>query len=283
MSAILRASGVFAAYNRREVLRSIDLQIDEGTAVCIVGPNGSGKSTLLKVLAGIHSPTAGTIELAGRPMHEHSRRQIARELAMLPQQPVSPDGVTVADLVEQGRYPHQGALRMLRRQDYDAVADALNATGMATLAQRQLNHLSGGERQRAWLALALAQTPQILLLDEPTTFLDIGHQLDVLELIEAMRLDRGLTVVLVLHDLNHAARYSDRIVIMKECLVVGDGRPRDVITSEMIAHVFGVDASIFYDPVTSAPVVIPYRAIRTGPSSQTGDNSGRKGKPYHER
>ena len=183
---------------------------------------------------------------------------MAREIAILPQGPVAPAGLTVVELVEQGRYPHAGALRMLRHQDYGAIREAMELTRMSDFAHRPLESLSGGERQRAWVALALAQATPVLLLDEPTTFLDIGHQLEVLELVRRLNRERGMTIILVLHDLNHAARYSDRMIALNAGRIVADGPPTGVLTPELLAEVFGVRAHILTDPESGTPVCLPY-------------------------
>jgi len=198
----LEADDLAVGYGARSVLDGLSLGIDRSTVTALIGPNGSGKSTLLRTLARLLVPTAGTVRLDGQELHRLPSREVARRLAVLPQAPSTPASLTVGELVEQGRFPHAGALRMLRRQDHAAVRRALADTGMEAFADRAIDELSGGERQRAWIALALAQDAPILLLDEPTTFLDIGHQLDLLELVRSLNRERGLTVVLVLHDLN---------------------------------------------------------------------------------
>lgn len=193
---------------------------------------------------------------------------MARRLAILPQGPVAPEGLTVRELVEQGRFPHVGALRMLRTQDHAAISAALERTGMRAFAQRPLDALSGGERQRAWIALALAQETPILLLDEPTTFLDIDHQLEVLELVRQLNQERGMTVVMVLHDLNQAARYSDRMVVLQRGRIVADGLPVAVLTPALLERVFGVRANIVTDPASGTPVCLPY-AVATHASTSS--------------
>lgn len=260
----LVARALSVGYGPHTVVRQLSLSIAQGAVTALVGPNGSGKSTLLKALARLVPLQAGAVYLDGKALSREPTRAVARELAILPQGPVAPAGITVAELVEQGRYPHAGALRMLRRQDHAAIREALELTDTARFADRPLESLSGGERQRAWIALALAQATPTLLLDEPTTFLDIGHQLEVLELVRRLNRERGLTVVMVLHDLNQAARYADRMVALHQGQIVADGTPTAVLTTSLLEQVFGAQASIVTDPVTGAPVCLPY-AFRTAP------------------
>lgn len=256
--APLRTAALTAGYGDRLVVEGLDLAIEPGTVTALVGPNGCGKSTTLKCLARLLEPSAGAVYLNGRAIRELRAREIARELAVLPQAPALPAAVTVRELVEQGRFAHAGPLRMLRRQDHDAVATALAETGLTTFADRPVDRLSGGERQRAWIALALAQATPTLLLDEPTTYLDIGHQLETLDLIRRLNRDRGKTVVMVLHDLNQAARFADRMVAMDGGRVVADGPPAVVLTPELLARTFRIRASVVTDPTCGAPVCLPY-------------------------
>ncbi|MDW8212560.1 MAG: ABC transporter ATP-binding protein [Roseiflexaceae bacterium] len=257
-AAVLSADQLTVRYGTQAVVSALSVSITRSGITALVGPNGSGKSTLLKALARLLSPSAGAVYLNGRLITSLPTQAVARELAILPQGPVAPAGITVAELVEQGRYPHAGPLRMLRRQDHAAIREAMELTDTARYANRPLDHLSGGERQRAWIALALAQATPILLLDEPTTFLDIGHQLEVLELVKRLNRERGLTIVLVLHDLNQAARYSDRMLVLHRGQIVADGAPATVLTTGLLARVFGVQAQIITDPTTGAPVCLPY-------------------------
>ncbi|MBX3013036.1 MAG: ABC transporter ATP-binding protein [Caldilineaceae bacterium] len=256
--AALAADHLHVGYNDRLILSDLALQITAGTITALVGPNGSGKSTLLKTLARLLKPSAGTVWLDGKAIHTMSTTAVARQLGILPQGPSAPAGITVRELVEQGRFPHVGALRMLREQDHSTIAEALALTGMTDFAHRPLADLSGGERQRAWIALTLAQATPVLLLDEPTTFLDIGHQLEVLELVRQLNRARGMTIVLVLHDLNQAARYADRMVVLQKGQIVADGAPATVLTQALLAAVFSVRATIITDPVSGSPVCLPY-------------------------
>lgn len=250
----LEARAVRAGYDARSVIDGVDLEIERGTVTCLVGPNGSGKSTLLKACARLLELRGGLVLLEGDDIASISSMEVARRLAILPQAPSTPSNLTVGELVEQGRYPHAGALRMLRRQDVEAVARALKATELLSFVDRDVDQLSGGERQRAWIALTLAQETPTLFLDEPTTFLDVGFQLEVLHLVRRLNADAGMTVVMVLHDLNHAAAFADRVVCLRDGAIVADGEPELVITPELLRDVFRVEASVLRDPVTGKPV-----------------------------
>ncbi|MBD2246553.1 ABC transporter ATP-binding protein [Nostoc sp. FACHB-888] len=260
---VLEADRLQAGYGDRSIIADLSLTIEQGNITALVGPNGSGKSTLLKTLARLLSATKGAIYLNGTDIHCLSTTVVARQLAILPQAPNVPASLTVGELVEQGRFPHAGPLGMLRRQDHSAISQALSLTGMTEFAYRSLDSLSGGERQRAWIALALAQATPILLLDEPTTFLDIGHQLEVLDLLRFLNRERGMTIILVLHDLNQAARYANRMVVLKQGKIVADGIPTSVLTSVLLEQVFGVRAHILADPESGTPVCLPYACIST--------------------
>jgi iron complex transport system ATP-binding protein len=258
---VLKADSLNIGYGSRLVVEGLSLELLKGGVTALVGPNGSGKSTLLKTLARLLAPSTGVVYLNGKAISRMPTSAVAQEIAVLPQGPVAPAGLTVSELVEQGRYPHAGPLRMLRKQDYSAIGQAMKLTGMEDFAHRPLDSLSGGERQRAWIALALAQETPVLLLDEPTTFLDIGHQLEVLELVEQLNRDKGMTVVLVLHDLNHAARYASRIVALKDGRIVADGTPTQVLTPALLAEVFNVHARIIQDPERGTPICLPYAVV----------------------
>lgn len=263
-TATLTAKDLDVGYEQRLVLENLSFSLEAGEITAFVGPNGSGKSTLLKTLARLLRPHTGAVLLDGNLIAHMSTTDVARRLAILPQGPNAPSGITVAELVEQGRYPHAGPLRMLRRQDHAAIHEALLLTNMAHYAERRIDTLSGGERQRAWIALALAQATPTLLLDEPTTFLDIGHQLDVLDLVRRLNHERGMTIALVLHDLNQAARYANRMLVLQNGQIVADGPPADVLTAELLAAVFGVRAHILADPETGVPVCLPYACVERG-------------------
>lgn len=268
---VLKGDALNIGYGQRLVVEGLSLELLKGGVTALVGPNGSGKSTLLKTLARLLSPSAGAVYLNGKAISRMPTSAVAQEIAVLPQGPVAPAGLTVGELVEQGRYPHAGPLRMLRKQDYSAIGQAIELTGMKDFVHRSLDSLSGGERQRAWIALALAQETPVLLLDEPTTFLDIGHQLEVLELVEQLNHDKGMTVVLVLHDLNHAARYASRIVALKDGRIVADGTPATVLTPALLAEVFNVHAHIIEDPERHTPICLPYAVVGTIAGSRRRD------------
>lgn len=258
----LEARGVKLGYGERTIIDGVDLKIAPGSTTCLVGPNGSGKSTLLKGCARLLELREGSVLLDGDHLKTLGSMEIARRLAVLPQAPTTPQNMTVRELVEQGRYPHVGPLRMLRRQDGEAVARALAATGMLEFADRDADQLSGGERQRAWIALALAQETPTLFLDEPTTFLDVGYQLEVLHLVRELNETSGMTVVMVLHDLNHAISYADRIVCLCEGEIVADGPPEEILTHDLLRDVFRVEASIVVDPISGRPAFLPNRPVR---------------------
>ena len=253
----LVAHGVHLAYDQRRVVHGVDLAVPAGQVTVIVGANGCGKSTLLRALGRILRPVEGRVELAGRDLHRMRPREVASVLGLLPQQPVAPEGISVGDLVGRGRHPHQGAFRRWSVADADAVARAPALTDTQDLVGRRVEELSGGQRQRAWVAMMLAQDPRILLLDEPTTYLDIAHQVDVLDLLADLNQQRGTTVVMVLHDLNLAARYADHLVVMAGGRLVREGAPADVLDAECVREAFGLLARVVADPVTGCPMVVP--------------------------
>nr|WP_290454029.1 ABC transporter ATP-binding protein [Corynebacterium stationis] len=256
-STALHVKDVSVGYGERTVLDTLNVDIKRGAVTSIVGPNGCGKSTLLRTMSRLLNPTKGEIVLDGKSIHDIPTRKLATQLGLLPQTPIAPDGIVVADLVGRGRTPHQGILGRWSQQDYDIVAEALETTGISDLAERSIDELSGGQRQRVWIAMALAQRTDTLLLDEPTTYLDVKHQLDVLDLLTELNRDRGTTIVMVLHDLNLAARYSDELVAVSGGKVFAHGHPRDVITKENVKSVFGIDSVIITDPVSDQPAVMP--------------------------
>lgn len=253
----LSASELTLSYGERAVVHDLDLEIPDGQITSIVGSNACGKSTLLRGLSRLLKPAGGTVLLDGRAIATMPSRAVARVLGLLPQAPVVPEGVTVADLVGRGRYPHQGALRRFSATDDAAVAAALAQTGIVELAGRMVDELSGGQRQRVWIAMALAQQTDLLLLDEPTTYLDVAHQIEVLDLLADLNTERGTTIVMVLHDLNLAARYSHHLVAMRAGRVVASGSPQEVITASRVRTVFGLASQVVTDPVSGTPLVIP--------------------------
>ena len=256
-STALHVKDLSVGYGERTVLDTLNVDIKRGAITSIVGPNGCGKSTLLRTMSRLLNPTKGEIVLDGKSIHDIPTRKLATQLGLLPQTPIAPDGIVVADLVGRGRTPHQGILGRWSQQDYDIVAEALETTGISDLAERSIDELSGGQRQRVWIAMALAQRTETLLLDEPTTYLDVKHQLDVLDLLTELNRDRGTTIVMVLHDLNLAARYSDELVAVSGGKVFAHGHPREVITKENVKSVFGIDSVIITDPVSDQPAVMP--------------------------
>ena len=252
----LAAAGLRLGYEGRVVVDGLDLAVPAGAVTVIVGPNACGKSTLLRALGRLLRPQAGEVLLDGRDLRQVPTREVATLLALLPQSPQAPEGVTAADLVGRGRYPHQGLLRRWTAADDDAVAAAMAATDTLDLADRPVAELSGGQRQRVWIAMALAQQTDLLLLDEPTTFLDVTHQVEVLDLLTDLN-RRGATVVAVLHDLNLACRYADHLVLMKDGAVVAAGPPAEVITAASVTEVFGLGCVVLPDPVSGSPLVVP--------------------------
>jgi iron complex transport system ATP-binding protein len=253
----LTAEGVSVAYGRAMVVKDLDLAIPPGAFTALIGPNGSGKSTILRALGGLLAPMAGAVRLGGQSIAELSTQEIARRIGVLAQGPVAPEGLTVLDLVRQGRYPHLSLFGRRSERDDAACTEALILTGMQELAGRPLDSLSGGQRQRAWIAMTLAQETPILLLDEPTTFLDLAHQIEVMELVSGLVAERGKTVVAVLHDLNQAARYANHIVLLKTGAIAATGGPAEVVSAELIEHVFGVAVTVMRDPVAGTPMCIP--------------------------
>jgi iron complex transport system ATP-binding protein len=256
MSSRLHAENLTLSYDQRVVTEGLDVSIPDGSFTVIVGPNACGKSTLLKALARLLKPKAGTVYLDGEPISGYSAKQVAHRLGMLPQTPIAPNGITVGDLVARGRYAHQSLLRQWSREDEAIVGEALRLTETLELSGRFVAELSGGQRQRVWLAMVLAQQTPIMLLDEPTTFLDIAHQIEVLDLCADLH-DQGRTLVAVLHDLNLACRYADHLIAMRAGAIVAEGHPTEVVTAELVKQVFGMDCRVIADPETGTPLVVP--------------------------
>lgn len=253
----LSAEALVLSYGDRPVIEHLDLVVPAGKVTAVVGANACGKSTLLKALARVVKPRSGQVVLDGRLVHEMPTKKLARIVGLLPQTPLAPEGITVADLVGRGRHPHQGVLSRWSAADDIAVADALDATGTAALADRPVDELSGGQRQRVWIAMALAQQTDLLLLDEPTTFLDVSHQVEVLDLLIELNQRAGITIVMVLHDLNLAARYCDQLVMLADGDIHASGSPQEVLTEANVEKVFGLRNRVIEDPISGTPLMLP--------------------------
>jgi iron complex transport system ATP-binding protein len=278
----LDAHGLTAGYGPESVLRGIDLDIPPGGFTVIVGPNACGKSTLLRTLGRMLAPRSGAVLLDGALIHSLPTKTVARTLGLLPQSPVAPEGLVVSDLVARGRYPHQRLLRPWTDEDQEAVLQAMETADVTDLAERVVDELSGGQRQRVWLAMALAQRTPLLLLDEPTTYLDIAHQIDVLDLCDDLHRS-GQTIVAVLHDLNLAFRYATHVVVMSDGRIAARGAPEDIVDANLIGDVFDLPCEVRPDPQSGTPMVIPLtrtaragriaRAARTAPPSPSSRSS----------
>lgn len=255
-SSPLIAENLDLAYDQRQIVSDLDVSIPDGKFSIIVGPNACGKSTLLRALARLLPPAKGTVLLDGNNIEKMKTRKIAQRLGLLPQSSIAPDGITVAELVSRGRHPHQSFLRQWTDADEAAVLSALRATNTEELSSRLVDELSGGQRQRVWVAMVLAQETSLLLLDEPTTFLDVAYQIELLDLFSQLNHEYGHTLVAVLHDLNQACRYADEIIAMKNGSIVAQGPPKTIITSELVREVFGIECTVIDDPVTGAPMIV---------------------------
>lgn len=253
----LHADHVTVGYGEDPVVHDVSLQIPDGKVTTIIGPNGCGKSTLLRTLSRLLTPSSGTVLLDGAPIGSRSAKQLARTLALLPQSPIAPEGLLVRDLVGRGRHPHQRWFQQWSHGDEDIVTDAMRWTGILDLADRPVDALSGGQRQRVWIAMTLAQHTDLVLLDEPTTYLDLAHQVDVLDLVCRLNRERGATVAMVLHDLNLAVRFSDHLVVMRSGRIAAQGDPVQILTADLLREVFGLDADLVPDPRTDIPLVVP--------------------------
>ncbi|MDI3331594.1 MAG: ABC transporter ATP-binding protein [Micrococcus sp.] len=256
-AARLRAQGLTLGYEGRAVVEDLSLDVPDGLVTTIIGPNGCGKSTLLRGLGRLLRPRAGAVTLDGESLDRLSTRRIAQGIAVLPQAPTAPEGLTVADLVSRGRHPRQRWYQQFSSGDEQRVREALAATGVLEFADTPVDELSGGQRQRVWIAMTLVQETDILLLDEPTTYLDLAHQVEVLELVHRLNRDLGRTIVMVLHDISLAARYSDHMLCMHDGAIVASGAPDEVVTADLLAAVFGLAAHVVPEPVAGRPHVIP--------------------------
>ncbi|TLQ46764.1 ABC transporter ATP-binding protein [Streptomyces marianii] len=271
----LTAESVTLGYDRRVIAEELSVEIPDNSFTVIVGPNACGKSTLLRALSRMLKPTRGRVLLDGQTIHSMPAKKVARTLGLLPQSSVAPDGITVGDLVARGRYPHQRLLRQWSPEDERIVRESMAATGVGELADRYVDELSGGQRQRVWIAMALAQQTPLLLLDEPTTFLDIQHQLEILDLCAELHEAQGRTLVAVLHDLNQAARYATHLIAMRDGRIAAEGAPGEVVTAELVERVFGVRAQVIDDPETGTPLVVPLaRRGRAAPDVSLPSASG---------
>ncbi|MGV2622699.1 ABC transporter ATP-binding protein [Halobacillus sp. ACCC02827] len=263
--AKLMTEQVGIAYGDHHVVRDLDLDIPENQITTIIGPNGCGKSTILKALARIHSVQEGSIYLDGKAIKKESTKEIAKKMGVLPQTPKAPSGLTVSELVSYGRYPHQKGFGKLSDHDREVIQWALEITGVEEFSNRSIDALSGGQRQRVWIAMALAQETELLILDEPTTYLDLAHQLEVLKLLEQLNREEGRTIVMVIHDLNHAARFADYIVALRGGKVIREGTPEDVIRKDVLKEVFQIDAEVVQDPRTNRPICLTYDLLGSVP------------------
>lgn len=263
----LHAEHLTLAYERAPVVNDLVLRIKHGRITALVGPNGSGKSTVLKGLARLLEPAGGAVYLNGQAITQLSRRQLAHHISILPQQTEAPPALTVRDLIAHGRFPHRRSLGFSDAHDHEMIEWAITTTHLTEIADRPLTTLSGGQRQRAWIAMALAQDAPLLLLDEPTTFLDVAHQLEVLELLDRLNREQDRTIVMVLHELNHAARYAHHLIVMQAGRIATEGPPADVICPEVLRQVFGIEADIFPCPRRGVPVCVPHTRCTSAPDS----------------
>ncbi|MET7641653.1 ABC transporter ATP-binding protein [Streptomyces sp. NPDC005438] len=258
----LSGQGLTLAYDQRVITKDLSVSVPDNSFTVVVGPNACGKSTLLRALSRMLKPHRGSVLLDGGDIQALPAKRLARTLGLLPQSSIAPDGITVADLVARGRYPHQGLLRQWSREDERVVGESMEATGVQELADRFVDELSGGQRQRVWIAMALAQQTPLLLLDEPTTFLDIAHQIEVLDLCAGLHEEQGRTLVAVLHDLNQAARYATHLIAMRDGRIVAEGKPDEVVTASLVEKVFGLRCRVIEDPESGTPLVVPAARAR---------------------
>lgn len=252
-----QAEHIVAGYDNKTVIQEVSLTIPGNKISVIIGSNGCGKSTLLKTMARLIKPTSGKITLDGKPISKIPPKQLARVIGLLPQSPIVPEGISVADLVGRGRFPHQSLFGGWTKKDYEAVAEAMTIMDITEFANHNIDELSGGQRQRVWIAMALAQQTDILFLDEPTTFLDITYQVEILDLLTDLNRKHGTTIVMVLHDINLSARYADHIFALYNGKLVAEGTPSEVITGTLVKDIFGLDCTVIKDPIAGSPMVVP--------------------------
>ncbi|MEC5317369.1 ABC transporter ATP-binding protein [Brenneria populi subsp. brevivirga] len=257
MTHLLHAADLTLAYDKKIIAQALNVTIPDNQFSVIIGPNACGKSTLLRALCRLLKPLAGEVLLDGKNIHQIPTKALARQIGLLPQQAIVPDNITVADLVARGRYPHQSLLRQWSTADQEVVEQAMIATNVHTLAERSVDELSGGQRQRVWIAMVLAQQTPLLLLDEPTTWLDMTHQIDLLDLFRDLQQRHGRTLVAVLHDLNQACRYADNLIVMQAGKIMAQGNPAEIISADLIKRVFGMSCVIINDPVSHTPLIVP--------------------------
>lgn len=253
----LQTQQLHAGYEQKIILNDVSLSIPQNKMSIIIGANGCGKSTLLKTMARLIKPASGKVVLDGKSIHQMPPKQLAKTLGLLPQSPVVPEGITVVDLVGRGRFPHQKLFGSWSKKDYEAVAEALEMMNITEFADRNIDELSGGQRQRVWIAMALAQQTDILFLDEPTTYLDITYQVEILDLLTDLNKKYGTTIVMVLHDINLSARYADYLFTMKQGQLIAEGAPKDIVTSALIKETFQLECSVINDPVSDTPLILP--------------------------
>ena len=253
----MKTESLKAGYDKKIIIDDLNITIPKGKISVILGANGCGKSTLLKTCARLIKPMSGSVTLDGKALNCYHGKALAKILGLLPQTNTVPDGIKVADLVSRGRFPYQKMMQGMSNEDYAAVSEALSIMGIAHLADKCVDELSGGQRQRVWIALALAQQTDILFLDEPTTYLDIAYQIEILELLVELNRKKGTTIVMVLHDINEAARYADHIFAMKDGALIKEGAPKDIINEELINKIYGMQCKVIEDPVYHTPYIIP--------------------------
>lgn len=257
----LSGQSLSLGYANKLIAEGLDIAIPPGSFTAIIGPNGCGKSTLLRTLCRLLKPLQGEVWLNGKAIHQYPTKEVARQIGLLPQTAIAPEGITVTELVSRGRYPHQSLLKQWSQADQIAIDQAMQVTGISELANNLVDELSGGQRQRVWIAMVLAQDTPLILLDEPTTYLDITHQIELLELFSALNQRSGRTLVAVLHDINHACRYASHLIALNKGKVIAEGKPADIVTPALMKAVFDLDCMVIDDPVTHTPLIVPHRLL----------------------